>query len=88
MKRTGLLVVVIMFAMGMVTAAFAADVVPVVIEQPGTQPGEVADDTLFRLAFSDGIAVPICYFLPIYMLSRYTLTRDRLTEIQAELRRE
>lgn len=53
----------------------------------GTQPGEVADNVLFKLAFTDGIAVPICYFLPIWMLTRYTLTRDRLTEIQAELGR-
>jgi Na+/melibiose symporter-like transporter len=54
----------------------------------GTQPGEIDADILFRLAFTDGILVPVCYFLPIYMLSRYTLTRERLTEIQAELRRE
>ena len=53
----------------------------------GTQPGEVGDDILFKLAFTDGIAVPLCYFLPIWMLTRYTLTRDRLTEIQAELGR-
>ena len=43
---------------------------------------------LFRLAFTDGIAVPICYLLPIYMLTRYSLTRDRLTLIQSELRRD
>jgi hypothetical protein len=54
----------------------------------GTQPGEVEYDVLFRLAVTDGIVVPICYFLPIFMLSRYTLTRDRLETIQAELRRE
>ena len=54
----------------------------------GTQPGEVDADILFRLAFIDGIIVPVCYFLPIYMLSRYTLTRERLAEIQTELLRE
>lgn len=54
----------------------------------GTQPGEVEYDVLFRLAVTDGIVVPICYFLPIFMMSRYTLTRDRLETIQAELRRE
>ncbi len=53
----------------------------------GTQPGEVADSVLFNLAFTDGIAVPLCYFLPIWMLTHYTLTRDRLTVIQAELGR-
>lgn len=54
----------------------------------GTQPGEVADEVLFKLAVTDGIAVPICYFLPIWMLSRYTLTRERLTLIQSELKRD
>lgn len=53
----------------------------------GTQPGEVPDNTLFRLAFTDGILVPVCYFLPIWMLTRYTLTRERLRAIQAELGR-
>ena len=54
----------------------------------GTQPGEVDADTLIRLAVSDGIAVPLLYLVPILMLTRYTLTRDRLESIQAELRRE
>lgn len=54
----------------------------------GTQPGEVADVVLFRLALTDGVAVPICYFLPIWMLSRYTLTRSRLSVIQSELHRD
>jgi len=72
-------------SLGLIIGGFLLDFV---IGFPrGTQPGEVAGDILFRLAFTDGIAVPICYFLPIYMLSRYTLTRDRLTAIQAELGR-
>ncbi len=54
----------------------------------GTQPGEVGDDVLFRLALIDGVVVPVCYFLPIWMLSRYTLTRARLSLIQSELRRD
>ncbi len=51
----------------------------------GTQPGEVAADTLFRLAFTDGIAIHLLYALPIYLLTRYTLTRARLREIQEQL---
>jgi Na+/melibiose symporter-like transporter len=54
----------------------------------GTQPGEVAGDVLFKLAFTDGVAIPLCYFLPIWMLSRYSLTRERLNIIQTELRHD
>jgi glycoside/pentoside/hexuronide:cation symporter, GPH family len=49
-------------------------------------PGEVDADTLFLLAFSDGIAVPALNLIPFLLLLRYTLTRSRLTEIQQELR--
>lgn len=52
----------------------------------GTQPGEVEYDVLLTLAVTDGIVVPIFFFLPIFLLSRYTLTRDRLAEIQLALR--
>jgi len=51
----------------------------------GTLPGEVADATLFRLALTDGILVPMFFLLPILMLRRYSLTRERLESIQAEL---
>ena len=72
-------------SLGLIIGGFLLDYV---IGFPrGTQPGEVADGILFLLAVTDGIAVPICYFLPIWMLTRYTLTRDRLSSIQAELGR-
>ncbi|HJP50968.1 MAG TPA: MFS transporter [Pseudomonadales bacterium] len=48
-------------------------------------PGSVDSDTLFRLAFSDGVAVPLMFFIPIYLISRITLTRERLAEIQLVL---
>ncbi|MEM8767721.1 MAG: MFS transporter [Pseudomonadota bacterium] len=54
----------------------------------GTQPGEVDYDILVRMAITDGIAIPLCYFLPIFLLTRYTLTRERLTVIQSELQRD
>lgn len=73
-------------SLGLIIGGFLLDFV---IGFPrGTQPGQVPDDVLFKLAFTDGIAVPICYFLPIWMLSRYTLTRERLTLIQSQLRRD
>ncbi len=53
----------------------------------GTTPGEVADATLFRLALTDGILVPMFFLVPILMLRRYSLTRARLEEIQVALGR-
>ncbi len=50
-------------------------------------PGEVDADTLFRLAFIDGIAIPALYVIPIFLLTRYSLTRMQLEDIQLELRR-
>ena len=47
--------------------------------------GSVDDGTLFRLAFSDGIAVPLLFFIPIYLISTITMTRSRLAEVQAQL---
>jgi Na+/melibiose symporter-like transporter len=47
--------------------------------------GSVDGDTLFRLAFSDGVVVPLLFFIPIYMISRMTMTRARLAEVQSAL---
>ena len=73
-------------SLGLILGGFLLDYL--VAFPRGTQPGEVEYDVLFRLAVTDGIVVPVCYFLPILMLSRYTLTRDRLTSIQAGLKRD
>jgi Na+/melibiose symporter-like transporter len=70
-------------SLGLIIGGFLLDFL--VAFPRGTQPGEVEYDILFRLAVTDGVVVPIAYFLPIWMLSRYTLTRDRLETIQAEL---
>jgi len=72
-------------SLGLIIGGFLLDFL--VAFPRGTQPGEVGYDILFRLAFTDGIAIPLFYLLPIYLLTRYTLTRDRLEEIQTELRR-
>jgi Na+/melibiose symporter-like transporter len=72
-------------SLGLIIGGFLLDFV--VAFPRGTQPGEVESATLTTLAITDGIVIPILYFLPIYLLSRYTLTRDRLGEIQASLQR-
>ncbi len=51
----------------------------------GTGVGEVADDILFRLALTDGILVPMMFIVPILMIRRYSLTRDRLADVQRQL---
>lgn len=53
----------------------------------GAEAGAVDADTLFLLAFSDGIAVPVLNLIPFLLLFGYSLTRTRLHEIQNELRR-
>lgn len=48
-------------------------------------PGSIDQDTLFRLAFSDGVAVPLLFFIPIFLMSRITMSRARLAEVQSAL---
>lgn len=52
----------------------------------GTRPGEIDADTLFRLAFTDGIGITVFYLVPIVLLSRYSLTvrsSDILTSVES-----
>ncbi len=51
----------------------------------GTGVGEVADDVLIRLAVVDAIVVPLFFFVPIWLMARYTLTRAQLEHIQDTL---
>lgn len=51
----------------------------------GDQPGEIAGDVLFRLAFVDGIAVNLVFLIPLLLMFGYTLTRDNLRDIQTHL---
>jgi hypothetical protein len=48
-------------------------------------PGSVDGETLFLLAFSDGIAVPALNAIPFLLLLRYSLTCERLSAIQSSL---
>ncbi len=47
--------------------------------------GTVDADTLFTLALNDGVAIPLLFFIPIYLMARMTMTRIRLQEVQAAL---
>jgi GPH family glycoside/pentoside/hexuronide:cation symporter len=47
--------------------------------------GEVDGDTLFKLALNDGIIIPLLFFIPIYLMSKMTMTRVRLSEVQKAL---
>ena len=47
--------------------------------------GSVDDQTLFLLAFNDGVAIPALFFIPIFLMSKMTMTRSRLVEIQLAL---
>ncbi len=62
----------------------------VIIFPKQAQIGAVDNDILFRLAVTDGVVVPLLFFIPIYLMSTMTMTRARLKEIQAvlEIRRQ
>lgn len=47
--------------------------------------GSVDDSTLFLMALNVGIVIPLLLFVPIYLITRMTMTRARLVEIQKAL---
>lgn len=47
--------------------------------------GSIDADILFTLAVTDGVAIPLLFFVPIYLMSKITMTRVRLAQVQAEL---
>jgi Na+/melibiose symporter-like transporter len=49
------------------------------------EPGEISPNTLLALGVVDGLIVPCFFFIPVYMLRRYSLSRNRLAEIQSQL---
>lgn len=51
----------------------------------GVQPGEVPQDTLVRLGVTMGYLVPALYLLPLFVLVRYDLTRERHETVIASL---
>ncbi|MEM7019539.1 MAG: hypothetical protein AAF512_19665, partial [Pseudomonadota bacterium] len=68
---------------GIVIGGFLLDFVIAFPKQ--AQMGTVDDDTLFLLALNDGVIIPLLFFLPIYLMSKMTMTRARLAEVQTVL---
>lgn len=48
-------------------------------------PESVSPDMIFSLGFVAGIAIPLLYVVPYWLISRYSITREMYTDIQAEL---
>ena len=51
----------------------------------GATPGEVDADTIFKLGFVVGMMVPLLHLIPIALITRYRITRERHAEIQQAL---
>jgi len=57
-----------------------------VIDFPtGIAPAEVPPDAIFRLGLVVGIMLPLLHVIPISMLTRYKITREKHAEIRAAL---
>jgi glycoside/pentoside/hexuronide:cation symporter, GPH family len=68
---------------GVLTAGVVLDLL---IRFPrGVDPAAVAGDTLLRLGLVAGIALPLCYVVPFWMMSRYRITRVAHAEIKRAL---
>ena len=52
----------------------------------GATPGQVPQEILVRMAIVDGILVPAFNVIPFFLISRYTLTRTSLADIQSALK--
>jgi Na+/melibiose symporter-like transporter len=70
-------------SIGIIIGGFLLDFVISFPKQAGI--GSVDEDTLFMLAINDGVAIPLLFFIPIFLMSKMTMTRIRLREIQLEL---
>ena len=83
------------FSAGVATATKAVGSVGLIVSgvlldtfiglEPGSANTEIAEDVIVRLAITDAVIVNAFILIPIYLLSRYTLTSERLTQIQIEL---
>ena len=51
----------------------------------GQGQAEISEDILFRLAITDAIIVNSFLLIPAYLISKYSLTRERFAEVQAAL---
>ena len=48
-------------------------------------PSQVSADAIFRLGLVVGVVVPLFYLIPIGLITRYRITREKHTEIQLAL---
>ncbi len=71
-------------SMGLMLGGFLLDFV-IRLPRDGI-PGTFAEDTLFRLAVTDAIAIPAFNLLAFWLLAGYSLNRHRLQDIQTALR--
>lgn len=51
----------------------------------GERPATIAPDLVTRLGIMTGILVPLCNLIPVWIVSRYHLSKDEHARIQAEL---
>jgi GPH family glycoside/pentoside/hexuronide:cation symporter len=68
--------------LGHLLAGIAIDLIGFI---PGSKPGEVADDVLFRLGLIDGPLASIPALIAIVFYARYRIDKRRHVEIQREL---
>ena len=48
----------------------------------GEELGQIAQETIVRLGVVDGLVMPLLFAAPIYLVAKYTLTRERHAEIR------
>lgn len=70
-------------SVGIIIGGFLLDYVIRFPKQAGL--GAVDESTLVYLAVCDGVVIPLLFFIPIYLMTRMTMTRQRLAEIQLSL---
>ena len=68
---------------GIVIGGFILDYV---IRFPrGEEPSRIAQETIVYLGVVDGLVMPLLGAIPIYLVAKYTLTRERHAEIRREI---
>jgi Na+/melibiose symporter-like transporter len=53
--------------------------------QAGSAAAEIPEDVIFRLAITDAVIVNVFVLIPVFLISRYSLTSERVAAIQENL---
>jgi Na+/melibiose symporter-like transporter len=53
--------------------------------QAGSAAAEISEDVIFRLAITDAVIVNVFVLIPVFLISRYSLTSERVAAIQENL---